>query len=106
MGPLAENLDRWNMHKPFASTTGQSPLKMLPSEYIQRNVRVACFDFEPVGEYIDRYGLEDVYCYASDFPHFEGGRNPIGRFVKALEGKSDAVLEKFFVTNGSDLLPE
>jgi hypothetical protein len=69
-------------------------------------VRVAAFDFEPVGQYIDHFGLEEVYCFASDFPHHEGGKDPMGKFVKSLDGKSDELLRKFFITNGAWLLPD
>jgi hypothetical protein len=78
---------------------------MKPSEFIRRNVRVTAFDFEPVDDYIDRYGLEEVYCYASDFPHMEGGRDPMARFAGRLERFGPAMMEKFFVKNGEWLLP-
>jgi predicted TIM-barrel fold metal-dependent hydrolase len=106
VGPLAENMDRWYANMPFRTTQGERMSKLKPSEYIQRNVRVACFDFEPVGKYIDNFGLEDVYCYASDFPHHEGGKDPINSFLRSLSGKSPELLRKFFVTNGSMLLPD
>lgn len=106
VGPLAENMDRWYANTPFVAQRGDLGLKMQPSEYVRRNVRVAPFDFEPVGKYIDNFGLDEVYCFASDFPHHEGGKNPMGRFVDSLAGKSDALLRKFFVTNGAWLLPD
>jgi hypothetical protein len=80
-------------------------LPMLPSEYIRRNVRVAPFDFEPVGEYIDKFGLEEVYCFATDYPHVEGGSDPYGKFSHQLERFGPKVMEKFFVTNGEVLFP-
>jgi predicted TIM-barrel fold metal-dependent hydrolase len=106
VGPLAENMDRFYGSTPFASSQAHTMLKLKPSEYIRRNIRVACFDFEPVGTYIDRYGFEDVFCYASDFPHHEGGKDPMGNFAKSLAGKSHNVLKKFFVENGRSLLPD
>jgi predicted TIM-barrel fold metal-dependent hydrolase len=80
-------------------------LPMLPSEYIRRNVRVMPFDFEPVGEYLDKYGLEEVYCFASDYPHVEGGSNFYGRFVEEIERFGPDVMEKFFVKNAEVLFP-
>ena len=106
IGPLADNLDRWAVNTPFVANRGDLGLKLKPSEYIRRNVRVAAFEFEPVGQYIDHFGLEEVYCFASDFPHHEGGKDPMGKFVKSLEGKSDELLRKFFITNGAWLLPD
>jgi predicted TIM-barrel fold metal-dependent hydrolase len=106
VGPLAENMDRFYGRTPFPSSQSHSKLKLKPSEYVRRNLRVACFDFEPVGTYIDRYGFEDVFCYASDFPHHEGGKDPMGSFVRNLAGKSSEVLRKVFVENGRALLPD
>jgi predicted TIM-barrel fold metal-dependent hydrolase len=111
IGPLAEMLDLWHDNNQsvepalFADGSYGRRLPMRPSEYIRRNVRVTPFDFEPVGDYIRKYGLEDVYCFASDYPHVEGGRDPIGRFARSLEPLGPAVAEKFFVTNGELLLP-
>lgn len=106
VGPLAENMDRFYGSTPFPSAQAHTKLKLKPSDYIRRNVRVACFDFEPVGTYIDRYGFEDVFCYASDFPHHEGGKDPMNSFVKNLAGHSKETLRKIFVDNGRDLLPD
>lgn len=107
VGPLADNLDRWQAHTPDVWSQGVAVrLKRKPSDYIRENIRIACFDFEPVGKYIERFGLEEVYCYASDFPHPEGGKDPMNRYVKQLEGQSKAVFQKFFVDNGKLLLPD
>jgi predicted TIM-barrel fold metal-dependent hydrolase len=99
VGPFAENMDRYYSHTPFPTDIGERKLKMKPSDYVRRNVRVSPFDFEPVGMYIDRYGFEDVFCFASDFPHYEGGKQPIENFLDSLSRQSDAVLRKFFVEN-------
>jgi hypothetical protein len=79
-----------------------------PSEYIRRNVRVTPFDFEPVGEYIAKHGLEEVYCFSTDYPHIEGGKDPMGNLCRSLNehGHGPSVFEKFFVTNGAWLLPD
>lgn len=106
VGPLAENMDRWYKNAPFQGNKGDRPLKKDPSEYLRQNLRVMAFEFEPVGKYIDQFGLEEVYCYASDFPHHEGGKDPIGNFLKSLEGHSEATLRKFFVENGKAVLPD
>jgi predicted TIM-barrel fold metal-dependent hydrolase len=111
IGPLARLLDIWHANNQslhpqlFADGTEGRRLPMRPSEYISRNVRVAPFDFEPVGEYIDMYGLEDVYCFATDYPHVEGGKRAVDKFAASLESLGPRVMEKFFVTNGELLLP-
>lgn len=106
VGPLAENMDRFYGSTPFPSDQMHTKLKLKPSEYVSRNVRVACFHFEPVGTYIDRYGFEDVFCYASDYPHHEGGKDPIHSFASSLAGQSPMIVRKFFVDNGKALLPD
>jgi predicted TIM-barrel fold metal-dependent hydrolase len=115
IGPLASSLDMWTgVARKSASAevlvAGQNRyhLPMKPSEYIRRNVRVSPFDFEPVGEYIEKHGLEEVYCFASDYPHVEGGRDPIQKLAENLSahGHGASVFEKFFVTNGEWLLAD
>ncbi|WP_160171867.1 amidohydrolase family protein [Methylobacter tundripaludum] len=80
-------------------------LSMKPSEYIQRNVRVTPYRFEPVADYIERYGFEECYCYNSDFPHPEGGTRPIQEFVDHIDRLGQNHAEKFFVTNAEWVLP-
>jgi hypothetical protein len=100
-------MDRFYGSTPFTSTEQPgTKLTMKPSDYVRRHVRVACFDFEPVGTYINRYGFEDVFCYASDFPHHEGGKDPMNKFVRNLEGQSREIFRKVFVENGRGLLPD
>lgn len=106
IGPAAHNMDMWHSHsRIFSQLGGATPLKQKPSDYFRRNVRATCFDFEDVGRYIDRFGLEEVYCYASDFPHPEGGKFPVEDFARSLAHHSDAVRRKFFVENGDLLIP-
>lgn len=107
VGPLADNMDRWYGSTPRVWSKGNSAkLKHKPSDYMRKHIRVGCFDFEPVGKYIERFGFEEVYCYASDYPHPEGGKDPMNRFVDNLQGQSAEVFRKFFVDNGRELLPD
>lgn len=80
-------------------------LSLKPSEYVRRQIRVAPFHFEPVASWIERSGLEEVYVFSSDYPHEEGGLNPLKSFHADLAPLGPDVVEKFFVTNGSLLLP-
>lgn len=105
VGPLAEAMDRYYAFTPFPSTLRDLKLKQKPSDYVRQHVRVAPFFFEPVGTYISRYGLEDVFAFASDLPHFEGGKQPYEDLAKSLEGHSETVLRKFFVENAKAILP-
>jgi len=105
VGPLAENMDRYYAHTPFPTDIGERRLKMKPSDYIRKHVRVAPFYFEPVGQYIDRYGFEDVYCFATDFPHYEGGRKPMEDFAASLAGQKEETVRKFMVENAKYIMP-
>ena len=40
-----------------------------------------------------------LYLFSSDYPHMEGGRDPLGRFERSLEGEDDATWSKFFSQN-------
>jgi hypothetical protein len=43
--------------------------QVTPSEYLARNVRAAALLAAPVEYWFERYPhLEDVYCYASNYP--------------------------------------
>jgi len=69
-------------------------------------VRTSGFPWEPIDEYIRNDGLEDCYCYASDFPHVEGGTDPMGFWSKRLAPLGEATMEKFFVSNGKWIMPD
>jgi len=109
VAPLAQNLDFWHQHSrkfSLGNMEGALPIRMKPSEYIRRNVRVSLFDIEPVDVYIDQFGMPEIYCYASDYPHPEGGRNPMGDVSGKLERLGPEVMRKVFVENGLWIMPD
>ncbi|WP_149448213.1 amidohydrolase family protein [Mycolicibacterium sp. P9-22] len=99
VGPLARRLDG------IAATLPKS-LERKPSEYFASNIRATCFWWERVDLYIERDGLEDVYALGTDYPHFEGGMDPMTGHAQMLERLGPDVMEKFFVENGRLLLPD
>jgi len=103
VGPLAENLDQWVEY--FARRlSGVFSIK--PSEYVRRNVRVTPFHFEPIDLYIERHEfLADVYCFGSDYPHKEGGKEPREEMMRRLQRLGSDVVEKFFVKNADWIMP-
>jgi predicted TIM-barrel fold metal-dependent hydrolase len=102
LAPMAERLDQIsNIYRERLAPV----LSMKPSDYIRRNVRVTPYRFEPVADYIDRYGFAECYCYSSDFPHPEGGVRPIQEFAEHIGRLGQSVAERFFVANGEWLLP-
>jgi hypothetical protein len=42
--------------------------------------------------------------FSSDFPHVEGGRNPLKRFDDSLVGLSPTQINKFYADNFIDLM--
>ena len=59
-------------------------MELRPSEYVQRQVRVTPYPHEDTGWTIANAGA-DVCMFSSDFPHVEGGRNPIARFERSMD---------------------
>ena len=78
-------------------------LKLRPSEYVHRQIRGTPFPTEPTGWIIENTG-DDICMFSSDFPHVEGGRNPLRRFDNEVEGLSDEAKDKFFRQNFEDLM--
>ena len=74
-----------------------------PSEQIRAQMSFTPYPFEDVGALITESHPE-LYLFSSDYPHIEGGRNPLGRFSQSLEGHSEDVLEQFYHTNMARLM--
>lgn len=106
LGPLADNLDMW-AEKVFARRI-KDVLRLKPSEYIARNVRVTPHSIvEPVDLFFRRYpNLATCYCYSTDYPHIEGGTHISRKLHDMLAPLGDGVLNKYFVENGAWLLPQ
>lgn len=78
-------------------------LSMRPSEFVRRQVRVTPYPHEPAGWIVQNAGPE-VCLFSSDYPHTEGGRNPIKRFEASLEGCTEAEKDGFYRANFEDLM--
>ncbi len=78
-------------------------LSLLPSELVRRQVRVAPYPHEPAGWILENCGQE-VPLFSTDYPHVEGGRNPLRRFDASLEGCDDAARQAFYRDNFVDLM--
>jgi len=78
-------------------------LSLRPSEYVRRQVRVTPYPAEDVGWIAANSGPE-VCLFSSDYPHVEGGRNPIKRFEASLAGASQETRRRFYGQNMIDLM--
>jgi predicted TIM-barrel fold metal-dependent hydrolase len=88
----------------FGRTEGRiGGLPLRPTEYVRRQIRITPYPTENVGRLIDRAGA-DLFMFSSDYPHVEGGRNPLKRFESALEGRTEAEKHAFYAANFAYLM--
>ncbi len=80
-------------------------MSLKPSEFVQRQVRVTPYPHEDAGWIIANSG-DEVCLFSSDYPHVEGGRNPIKRFEASMEKASisEAQKQRFYCDNFVDLM--
>ena len=64
-------------------------LSLKPSEFVQRQVRVTPYPHEDTGWIIANSG-EEICLFSSDYPHVEGGRNPLKRFERRWTSPASA----------------
>jgi predicted TIM-barrel fold metal-dependent hydrolase len=76
-----------------------------PSEQLTQQMAFTPFVFEDVGALIDQSNPE-LYLFSSDYPHTEGGRNPIARFETALGERSETIRDRFYSENFLRIFPE
>jgi hypothetical protein len=77
-----------NLDHAFDSFRRNEPLlkelSLRPSEFIRRQVKFTPFSFEDVGWLVEQAG-EELFLFSSDYPHPEGGRDPIKRFEASFD---------------------
>jgi predicted TIM-barrel fold metal-dependent hydrolase len=78
-------------------------LSARPSEILRRQFRATPYPHEDTRWIVENTG-EEMCLFSSDFPHVEGGRNPLKRFNDALEGLPEPVRRRFFRDNFIDLM--
>jgi predicted TIM-barrel fold metal-dependent hydrolase len=76
-----------------------------PSAQLTQQMAFTPFVFEPVGELIDQSN-DALYLFSTDYPHVEGGKNPIGRFEAALGERAEPVRERFYAENFLRVFPD
>jgi predicted TIM-barrel fold metal-dependent hydrolase len=78
-------------------------LPMRASGYVRRQLWFTPFPNEPVGWMTEQLG-SDLLLFSSDYPHPEGGRDPVGRFEAELAGAPAEVQERFFSRNFAEMM--
>ncbi len=78
-------------------------LSLRPSEYVRRQLRATPYPAENVGWIIEQAG-EEICLFSSDYPHVEGGRNPLKRFEASLAETPERAKARFYCDNFVDLM--
>ena len=78
-------------------------LSMKPSDYVRAQVRVTPYPGEDTG-WIIQQSDRRVCLFSSDYPHVEGGRNPLKRFAASTQGCTEEELDHFYELNMADLM--
>ena len=89
------------VHQERGPAARSSPRK--PSEIVRRQVRVTPYPHEDAGWIIANSG-DEICLFSSDFPHVEGGRNPLKRFGDSLANTQVRAAERFYCDNFVDLM--
>jgi predicted TIM-barrel fold metal-dependent hydrolase len=95
---LDHAVDIWQRSEPLLATFTRRP-----SEQAAEQLRFTPYPFEAV----DRFVAESdprLYLFSSDYPHAEGGRDPLGRFTRALAQTDTATQDRFFHANAAQWL--
>jgi predicted TIM-barrel fold metal-dependent hydrolase len=79
-------------------------LQRTPSETLREQMAFTPYVFEDIGGLIDQ-SSDDLYLFSSDYPHVEGGKDPIGRFEGSLGERPDGVRDNFYAENFLRVFP-
>jgi predicted TIM-barrel fold metal-dependent hydrolase len=101
---LLTRLD-WVAKNWIRADKGQSPFSRKPSDMLRQQMAFTPFVFEDVGKLVD-HSSPDLYLFSSDYPHVEGGRDPIKRFEGFLGERSEAIRDMFYAENFLRLFPQ
>jgi uncharacterized protein len=87
----------------FAHAEQRRRLACLPSEHMLRAVRVAPFPYEDLAWLFAQTSAQP-YLFGSDYPHDEGGADPLGACVAQLAAVSATDADLFFRGNFEALM--
>jgi predicted TIM-barrel fold metal-dependent hydrolase len=87
----------------FVKTEPALKLPLRASDYIRRQVKFTPFPHEPVGWIIEHAG-DELCMFSSDYPHIEGGRNPLKRFEASTAGIGAEAKERFYSRNFAEMM--
>ncbi len=96
---LDHAVDIWSRSEPQLARMQRKPV-----EQIRDQLRFTPYPFEDVAQLVSE-SSDDLFMFSSDYPHAEGGRDPIGRFDRSTAALSDSARRKFFAGNFDTLFP-
>ncbi|XOV86787.1 MAG: amidohydrolase family protein [Pseudomonadota bacterium] len=76
-----------------------------PSQQLTEQMGFTPFPHENVASLIEQ-SHPDLYLFSSDYPHVEGGRDPLGKFSGHLADASEDIRTRFFSENFLRLWPD
>ena len=91
--------DIWSRSEPHLADMSRTPGKQ-----IREQLRFTPYPFENVEQLVNE-SYPELYLFSSDYPHAEGGRDPLGRFDRATASLNATDRERFFRMNFLDLYP-
>lgn len=80
------------------SDPGVAALKKPASAIMKQHVKFTPFPGEDVGHMIRESG-DDAFMFSTDYPHVEGGKNPIKWFEDTMEDIAEPARERFYRKN-------
>jgi predicted TIM-barrel fold metal-dependent hydrolase len=78
-------------------------LELTPSDYVRKHLKFTPFPGEDVGWMIEQGGTE-LFMFSTDFPHPEGGRDPLTKFDETMGSVDDDAQARFYHGNMAELL--
>ena len=105
-GWVPEMLDRldWVVKSWKKVDKNLSSIFRKPSEQISQQMAFTPYVFENVGAFMDASN-PDLYLFSSDYPHVEGGKDPIGRFETSLGDREEEIKNLFYSENFLRIFP-
>lgn len=88
----------WSRSEPRLASMSRTP-----SEQASAQLRFTPYPFEDIGV-LSSISDPGLYLFSSDYPHAEGGRDPIGRFTGSLVDADPVVVDRFFADNAFEWL--
>jgi predicted TIM-barrel fold metal-dependent hydrolase len=80
-------------------------LERTATETLRSQMAFTPFVFEDIGGLVDQTH-DDLYLFSSDYPHTEGGRDPIGRFESSMGDRGEQIRDRFYTENFLRIWPD